>query len=487
MQPNNKKVIYIILLIALIISASLLVSFYVAFRSNTFAHLLIKNKFKIAMHKLADNVNIGILVIDADSGKQVYAKNSDRYFSPASNEKLFTAYAALNYLGPNFTYTTNLYTDIHKVKNGLLQDDIYLKFSGDPTLTDTQLNNLIGTLKNANVQAIQGHIIIDDNAFDNISNSLGTAWDDAIYAYGAPVHAIIINHNSVEATLIPAKLAGEKPQLILPNHPQFMQFINLTTTGDTNNEHCKITVRFNKPNTYIVTGCIKTSDEPKKIAMAIADPRSNAQFMLLNALQQNHIIYNQAIYFGNTSNQALYATQTSAMLPNLIQTMLKDSDNMIADAIYKTLGASYFHEQGTWDNSHQAIHNILLNTAHLDIPMTTLIDGSGGSRYDYVTPEQIISLLNTTYHYPYAKQWISALPIAGIDGTLKKRMTSPDIQGNVFAKTGTETGVSTLSGYLITNNQHTLIFSIMINNFIDLPSRYQALEDELCRLLITYY
>ena len=93
------------------------------------------NKMDKVLAEFGEDLNIGILVENLDTGKTLYKKNANRYFMPASNAKLFTAFAALRYLGPDFTYHTNLYTDTTKIQNGALNDDIYIQFTGDPTLT----------------------------------------------------------------------------------------------------------------------------------------------------------------------------------------------------------------------------------------------------------------------------------------------------------------------------------------------------------------
>src|SRR5262249_15998861 len=144
----------------------------------------------------------------------------------ASNQKLFTAWAALNYLNPNFVYQTQLFTDITKLLNGILYDHVYLKFSGDPTLTFAQLDHLISTLATAGVTQVNGNFIIDDTAFDDVSLSPGSAWDDQDFCFGSPTSSLTFDHNCVSATLAPATVLNKIATLSFPSQPQFMQFIN---------------------------------------------------------------------------------------------------------------------------------------------------------------------------------------------------------------------------------------------------------------------
>jgi D-alanyl-D-alanine carboxypeptidase/D-alanyl-D-alanine-endopeptidase (penicillin-binding protein 4) len=164
--------------------------------------------------------------------------------------------------------------------------------------------------------------------------------------------------------------------------------------------------------------------------------------------------------------------------------MMKDSDNIIANSVFKTIGAAYAKEPGSFKNGSEAVRKVIHDTAHIDIPDTTVIDGSGASRYNFLSPQQLVTLLEKSYTSKHAKTFIASLPIAGIDGTVIDRMKDPVTQGQVFAKTGTMTAASTLSGYLQNHKKQTLVFSIMINGFVDMPTRYRELEDQLCKVMI---
>lgn len=451
------------------------------FLSDTFANSL-GNKINNVISNIDKTTSISILVTDQRTGKIIYQKNPDRYFMPASNEKLFTAFAALFYLGNQFTYQTQLFADTRKIKNGVLYDNVYLKFSGDPTFTSEQLNNLILALPKYGIKQINGNIVIDDTTFDQMSMSPGSTWDDKDFCWGAPVHAINIDSNCVRATLTPSA-PGQLAALSLPDQMQSMQFINHVVTGNPS-EQCIIRAE-RQNNAYIVSGCIDPAKEYKHLAMAIDHPRSNIQYLLSTIFFKNHIINTNKFEFRKiTQPPALLATEASKPLPALISTMLKNSDNLIANSLFKTIGAVYAKDSGSFKNGSDAVRAILLQTMKLDIPKTTLIDGSGGSRYDFLTPQQIVTLLQNIVRYPQAASFVTSLPISGTDGTLKARMNTVDTTGKVYAKTGTATAVSNLSGYLITRKQHKLIFSIMMNGFVDMPTRYEALQDQICATLI---
>jgi serine-type D-Ala-D-Ala carboxypeptidase/endopeptidase (penicillin-binding protein 4) len=473
-KPLMKKLLLIaILLITAICVAS-------AEQQDTLA-----NKVNAVLTNFGDTVSIGIQVKDLQTGKVLYNKNAEHYLMPASNEKLFTASAALASLDQNFTYKTQLFVDITKVTNGVLNDNVYLQFSGDPTLTFAQLDNLIHALSQAGIHQITGKIIVDDSSFDQMSMSPGSTWDDKDFCWGSPVNAITIEHNCVKATLVPAKATNQRANLSLPEYPQSVQFINnvMTRAPDTND--CIAKTKRSSGSSYTINGCISATTPPKDIEMAIDNPRANLIFLLTYLLDRNQIINTHAFEFEKiTLPPALLASVNSLPVSNLVTTMLKESDNTIANSLFKTMGSLFANEPGSFQNGSDAVRNILNKSIPLDIPTTTLVDGSGTSRYDFVTPQQIVTLLQKMYSSSYGAVFVNALPIGGVDGTLKDRMKDPLIQGKVYAKTGSETAVSTLSGYLQTNSKHTLVFSIMINGFVDSPKKYQELEDKICATLI---
>ncbi len=445
----------------------------------------LSSKINKILTQFGDTVSIGIQVKDQKTGQILYAKNANHYFMPASNEKLLTAAAALESFSENFTYKTQLITDVNKIKNGIINDNLYLRFSGDPSLTVMQLDHLIHALSDAGIHKINGNIVIDDGAFDQMSMSPGSTWDDKDYCWGAPIHAINVEHNCVKAILKPAENPDQSATLSLPDYPQSLQFINNVITRAPIKTDCTIETKRTDKTSYTINGCINTATKPKDIEMAIDNPRSMIQDLLIYLLNKNKIISTRPIEFKKISTAStILASEESPSLTNLVTTMLKESDNTIANSLFKTMGSVYANDMGSFKNGSDAVRNILSQSIQLTIPDTTVIDGSGGSRYDFLTPQQIVTLLDKMYSSKYAVIFVHALPISGIDGTLKNRLNGPETIGKVHAKTGTATSVSTLSGYIETQKKQTLIFSIMINGFVDLPKRYQDLEDKICATLI---
>ncbi|MBA3537712.1 MAG: D-alanyl-D-alanine carboxypeptidase/D-alanyl-D-alanine-endopeptidase [Tatlockia sp.] len=457
----------------------------ISFAATAIDPELLSEKIHKLLRDFGENINIGILVKDAKTGKVLYKKDADRYFMPASNLKLFTAFAALQSLGPDFKFNTQLFAEYTKIKNNSLKDNLYLYFSGDPTLTEAQFENLIHSLAEAGIQQVKGKVIIDDSAFDQMTMSPGTSWEDQNFCWGSPISSLTIDHNCVSAALTPADVVGQPAKLELPQYPQTMNFVNQVLTGTAKEKHCLVKTKRTDKRTYTISGCIKSGEKPRTITMAINNPRDNLLSLLKYSLRKNQIKVSGDFEFKKfVAFPKAFARQDSAPLKDLIAIMLKDSDNTISEALFKTMGANYAHEAGSFSNGSKAVRAILAQTIQLKIPKTALIDGAGASRYNFLTPEQILSLLQKIYLSPGASDFISALAIAGVDGTLKDRMRNPPTRGKIFAKTGSETAVTSLSGYLETKNKQMLIFSIMMNGFTDPWLKYKNLEDKICKVLV---
>lgn len=166
--------------------------------------------------------------------------------------------------------------------------------------------------------------------------------------------------------------------------------------------------------------------------------------------------------------------------------MLKESNNLIAEILLKTLGKQYFSTTGTWSNGIEAVKQILASTG-VDFNKIQIADGAGLSRYNFISPRQFLSLLDYAYYrFSEKDDFYQALPIGHVDGTLKNRFRVQDIN-KVHAKTGSMVGgISSLTGYINTNQQHTLAFVILINNFCpnDRNKKVDAFEDRIVEYLI---
>jgi D-alanyl-D-alanine carboxypeptidase/D-alanyl-D-alanine-endopeptidase (penicillin-binding protein 4) len=204
---------------------------------------------------------------------------------------------------------------------------------------------------------------------------------------------------------------------------------------------------------------------------------------LLNRLAIN--VYGKVTFGTASKHLSLINTHTSKPLHQLINDMLKKSDNVIAGALFKKLGQLYTHQPGSWENGSLAVAHILAKQTGLSLTGLRILDGSGISPDNLTTSSQMMRVLDFAYHhYPTSYEFISSLPIAGVDGTLKHRMYP--VARKIRAKTGTITGVASLAGYAMSADKEPLAFVIIINGNKGFGWKYRSLEDNIATVLTKY-
>jgi D-alanyl-D-alanine carboxypeptidase/D-alanyl-D-alanine-endopeptidase (penicillin-binding protein 4) len=431
--------------------------------------------------------NIGVQVQLMKSGKIIYSKNADHLFMPASNLKLFTSAAALLYLKPDYVIQTTLMTDSQKMSQGVLLGNVYLKFNGDPVFTTQDLNQLIVILKQKGIQTIKGNFYIDGRDFGGKKYGSGWMWDDLNNCYAAPIGTVIMNQNCFDSLLTSAKQANHRAHLN-PSENSCLTPINnqVVTTNNSDTSDCPLELKSNEQNHYLLTGCMAVGSKPIKLQIAIKNPERYTAETIKLLLKANHIqLKGKILNATSPDNLILLAAHQSPKLSELVKVVLKDSNDLVADALMMQLAKNYYHQPATWHNGVKAIQAILLKQAHINLSSAKMVDGSGISTYNLVTPQQLSQLLYFVYHDSTIKPYfIAALPIAGVDGTLKNRMTADHLGENLRAKTGTLTGVSSLSGYVKAMSGQTFSFVIIVNNFLEKDAyQVESMEDAIGKLL----
>ncbi len=421
--------------------------------------------------ELTRKINIAIQVRDLKTGEGVYSLSPDRLMIPASTTKSFTAYCALEYLRPDFTYSTQILFDKSKIDtNGVLSDNLYIKFSGDPSLTRDEFSKLILDLKKYNINSINGDIVIDDSVFDQYYKADGWSWDDGKFCFAAPTSAIVIDKNCFYLDLSPSKTIGEPATLAGGSLVDFMK--NKIITQD--DPSCSPDLRAYQDNYYILTGCIDIKAKTIPLSIAYQDP-GRMGFNLIKKLFNKHKIDSprKVAFFKPTSPEyKVMLEHKSLPLAELVKQMHKTSDNIAADNFLKTIGAKYYNTQGSFKNGTKAMAEITGNKE------MRISDGSGGSRYNLVSPNHLVDLFilgrkNQIFY--------DSLMLSGADGPLEARFPE-SLNGRIRAKTGSMSGVTNLVGYLTKDDGQTLVFAIMINSCMDKKS-CDKLTDQVLEIL----
>lgn len=432
--------------------------------------------------------HIGIIVKQTSTGKILYEHDSRYLFSPASIQKVMTATAALLALGKDFRFGTTLSVN-GLVKDHILRGNVLIKFTGDPELTSEDLEKLLGALVKKGIKKIQGNVYIDQSVYDTIAYPPGWLQDDLSYSYAAPLSAVNLNKNKFTLHLTPNQKIGQHPTLSVDIPDNVIHFDNQIITTAHYNRQCPLTIYSDLHNHFSLHGCISRNTGRWYRSLAVRDTIPYAMVIITRFLKTHGITYTGKIGIGKAEpSYHVLQTHTSASLQELLKHMLKKSDNLIADTLLKQLGYQATQRQGTWLNGKKALEAILHKATHIDFKKALIDDGAGMSRYNLTTPEQFSILLNYIEQQPRSFRYIliDALPIGGIDGTLVGRLYNQAVEKRVRAKTGSMTGVSSLTGYIYSRHLGLLIFTIMVNDFIGKAAPYRLLEDNICNYLTNY-
>jgi D-alanyl-D-alanine carboxypeptidase/D-alanyl-D-alanine-endopeptidase (penicillin-binding protein 4) len=442
------------------------------------------------IQSLFPNAHVGLVVYHLESNQLIYAKQSDHYFTPASTLKLLTSYAALDYLGPKYTYQTTLKFDPKK-------GNVIISFSGDPSFTDAKLEQLLLALKNKGISKIKGKIILENHGYVLPFVSPGATWDT--WSYYPPVSSIILNENLVSVKLQPSTLLNQSCQANLVasedtinNAYKLTHQIN-TVSQQQADQSCSLEAVVDTNNAIHLSGCWPIN-QPNILSISLASPEKAVAQKINVLLKKLALTYpKKTIYFSeffpanydnkfdNDTDLEIIASIPSQPLSDLLVPVLQNSNNLYADSLHKKLGQTHF---GIGDYAHgvKAQHAIL---AKLGIPLdlSQQFDGSGASRYNLITPNQLVALLTHLYedkkNYPTI---FNALPVSGMSGTLKKRFQNEETrlcQNKIRAKTGSLKYTSALAGYLEVNTNHHYAFALMIQGEKSKIKKIKNKEDAL--------
>lgn len=460
----------------------LLLTLFFSFSSVVFANPPAQ-KIEALLQEKFPEASVGILVQDAGSGKIVYERRSNNAFAPASILKIFTVAAALKILKPDFQYETNIKKDKPSSSN-VSKQNLYIQFSGDPSFTAEQLKTLLQkAMENKNKEKFNGDVVIDGTLFQEPDYPMGWSWNSLPWYFAAPVKAVILNENKIGIKIASNKVLNQKAQVSIDAN----ETINLPLESDlisvkeeTAQKECSISVETKENNKTIIKGCWPQHNDADSLKLAIKHPEALVHQLVVKWFDEMKIDWTGKVKLGKTPSQAeLLAQHKSLPLKELIKPLLLESNNLYSESLLKTLGAKQLH-RGTFQAGTQVIENFLKQHHAIDDKMLNIEDGSGGSRYNLITAKQMIQVLRGLYQDINLRELLlSALPISGETGTLKKRMLQPELKGRVYAKTGHISGVSTLAGYLKPEHKPDLIFVIMINNTLADKEQTHQLEEQL--------
>lgn len=438
------------------------------------------------VNQLPDGANLALLVQRVGSPTPQIDYHGQQLALPASTQKVFTALAALLQLGKDFRFTTTLESK-GNISGNTLRGDLVARFSGDPTLKRQDIRNMVATLKKSGVQHIDGNVLIDTSVFASHDKAPGWPWNDMTQCFSAPPAAAIVDRNCFSVSLNSAPQANDLAFVrIASYYPVVVQSqVRTLAKGSPDAQYCELDVVAGDLNRYTLTGCLSQRSEPLPLAFAIQDGASYAGAILKDELKHAGITYNGTLLRQTQVNEpgTVLASKQSAPLHDLLRVMLKKSDNMIADTVFRTIGHQYFGVPGTWHAGSDAVKKILSQQAGVLWRNTVIVDGSGLSRHNLVSPATMMQVLQYIGQHDSELDFISMLPLAGHDGSLMYRagLHEAGVDGKVSAKTGSLQGVYNLAGFITTASGQKMAFVQYLSGYAVPPADYRNRRIPLVR------
>lgn len=440
------------------------------------------------------SANWGVLIVDPERADTLYSRNAGKLFMPASNTKIITGAVALAQLGADYRYETRILGAAPR-RDGTVPGDLVVIGRGDPSFSDSLSGDalapfrmLADSLAARGVKRVTGRLIRGADTFSDSTLGAGWAWDGLDEGYSAPADELLFNEGFATVTVFGGLRPGmpvtvrSAPIAGLPR----IGHVDVTTVQPCCMLRSRVTwtgyLRGARP-TISLAGSVRARDSVV-LNVALRHPAAAFLDAFAGVLAERGIQLAGGVEpnaIADTMGLRVLATRWSPPLSAILPAFEKPSQNQIGEILLKTLGLER-GGAGISDSGRAVVTRQLLAWG-VDSAGFALRDGSGLSRHNYLTPETIVRVLDTMRGRDDFSVFYHALPIAGVDGTLRDRMTSGMATGNVRGKTGTLDKARALSGYITAADGRVLIFSVIANNHVMPHREVERVQDTLLEFL----
>jgi D-alanyl-D-alanine carboxypeptidase/D-alanyl-D-alanine-endopeptidase (penicillin-binding protein 4) len=425
--------------------------------------------------------DFGLLIWGGESGKEeVFALNPTKNLIPASVTKLITAATVMKAIPPGTKVKTQLMANA-SIEKGKLKGDLFLKGAGDPSFVSETMWFLVNSFTRNKITVIEGDIVVDDSLFDQSRFDASRQKERVDRAYDAPTGAMSFNWNSVNVFVRPGAKAGEPAQVILDPENAYLQLdAQVSTVAGASNEGLsvdRVDLPAGKGDKIVVRGRIGINALEKVIYKNITQPDLWSGENLRSFLKQRGIEVQGKVRTGVTPTAAkVLAEAESKPIESMLADMNKFSNNYVSEMLTKNL-AVFKGEKGTIANGMKHMHTYLKELGQGDSGYV-LENPSGLTRDNRFSAQLLMSVVaDMKAQFQYQPEFITSLPIAGVDGTLKSRMKKTSGERWVRGKTGYLTGVISLAGYAGLRSGSVLSFVFIYNGKADEWKVRQTIDD----------
>jgi serine-type D-Ala-D-Ala carboxypeptidase/endopeptidase (penicillin-binding protein 4) len=402
----------------------------------------------------------GILVQDLNDGSTPYAYNADQLFLPASNAKLLTTAAALATLTPQFKRQTPFFATGQPPALDILR----VVGQGDPSLNEKQLEQVAIALQSKGVRSI-GTLVGDDSFFTGSLIEPSWSWEDLQGGDGLPINSLMLNGNVFSMQLMPQQVGQPVRSQWLSAAKGIVVQNRMVTVSAAVPE--SIETVWESPQQLILKGQLRAGSAPETIDIPVPNPGLNFLDRLRAILGDRQIQVRQVSLSTSAVPQPQSSPIASIPFPTfsaLMSEINQSSNNFYVESVLRLLGKTTLGSSPSTAQQGLAVLKQTLTRLGVNGVGYQLVDGSGLSRKNLVSPRAMVQTLKAMAQPQYRDSFRASLPVAGQSGTLRRRFVGTAAQGRLWAKTGTLQGVTALSGYLDRPDQPSLTFSILVNH-----------------------
>jgi len=411
--------------------------------------------------------SVAAYVQDVDGAKPLLAHNTAQAMNPASTMKLLTTYAALELLGPGFTWKTDVYAG-GKLQDGALQGDLILKGHGDPKLTLERFWLLLRGLRALGVRDIGGDLVQDRSYFEPAAHDPAKFDAEPLRAYNVGPDALLLNFKAIRFKFVP-DVRAKSVTVIAEPRPPGLEFAAAVRASDGACGDWR----------EGISADFRSNGATARATFAGSMPAScGEQYWTASLLSQPNYVYGvfRQLWeeLGGTisggwrdgsvpADARLLATGESATNAELVRDINKFSNNVMARQLFLTLGAEMLQLPGNGERSAQAVRAWLAEK-RLDFPELVLENGSGLSRQERISAEHMGQLLLAAWRSAVMPELMASMPIVAYDGTMRRRLRSESVAGQAHIKTGSLNDARTLAGYVLDKRGRRRVVVLFVNH-----------------------
>jgi len=406
--------------------------------------------------------SISLMVQEVGARQTRLAWQADQSVNPASLMKLFNTFAALELLGPSWTWTTPVW--LHgSVSNGVLDGHLVIKGSGDPKLVLERMWLLLRKVQQMGVNEIRGDIILDRSAFNLPEQNPADFDGEPLRPYNVGADALLLNFKSIAYTFTPdpqrgvAWVAVDPPLAGARTEPAAVPLVQ----GGCHNWRGDLKAEFGDPLRIRFNGSFPTSCGEKLWALAHADAKAYNERALVGLWQEMGGTFSGKVRDGTAPDTRPSFELSSPALSEVVRDINKFSNNVMAQQLFLTLGLAQ-RGAGTPQMSRDVLRQWMAQRLGASEAAAVTIDnGSGLSRESRATPQAMVRLLQAAWSSPVMPELLSSLPVSGVDGTLRRSRSTP---GRAHLKTGSLRDVAGIAGYVLSTSGRRYVVVAVVNH-----------------------